>query len=142
MNRRSLLCGAMGVVQGAEIRKTTHVYKTAGGVPIKADVHRPDDDSLRPVLVWIHGGALIMGHREGVSGPVKRWASEKGYALVSIDYRLAPETQLPEIIRDVEDAFSWVRGEGPKLFRADTARIAVAGGSAGGYLTLVMGYRV
>ena len=62
--------------------------------------------------------------------------------LVSIDYRLAPETALPEIIEDVEDAFAWVRKEGRGLYRADTGRIAVAGGSAGGYLTLMTGYRV
>ncbi len=142
MNRRLLLYGAAGVVLGAETRKATHVYKTAGGVAIKADVYRPDDDTLRPVLVWIHGGALIMGHREGVSAPVKQWALAKGYVLVSIDYRLAPETLLPEIIKDVEDVFAWVRAEGRRLFRADTGRIAVAGGSAGGYLTLMTGHRV
>jgi len=142
MTRRTLLCCAPGVLRGAEIRKATHVYKTAGGAPIRADVYFHDDDTLRPVLVWIHGGALIMGHREGVSAPVKRWAAAKGYVLVSIDYRLAPETALPEIIRDVEDAFAWVQKEGRGLYRADTGRIAVAGGSAGGYLTLVTGYRV
>ena len=41
------------------------------------------------------------------------------HILVSIDYRLAPETQLPEVIADVEDAFRWIRKEGPKLFGAD-----------------------
>jgi acetyl esterase/lipase len=61
--------------------------------------------------------------------------------LVSIDYRLAPETQLPEIIKDVEDAFVWIADKGPALFHADPKRIAVAGGSAGGYLTLTAGFR-
>src|SRR5262249_16938668 len=42
----------------------------------------------------------------------------------------------------VEDAFRWVRAEGPKLFHADPRRVAVAGGSAGGYLTLMTGFRV
>jgi acetyl esterase/lipase len=129
-------------MQGAEIRKATHVYKSAGGVSIRADVYRAADDAVRPVVVWIHGGALIMGHREGVSEPVKRWALAAGHVLVSIDYRLAPETQLPAIIGDVEDAFAWIRADGPRLFRADASRIAVSGGSAGGYLTLVTGYRV
>jgi dipeptidyl aminopeptidase/acylaminoacyl peptidase len=40
-----------------------------------------------------------------------------------------------EIIRDVEDAFAWLRAKGPELLHADTERIAVMGGSAGGYLT-------
>lgn len=142
MHRRSILFGAAGLLQAADMRRTTHVFKTVGAVNIKADVYRHQDNRPRPVLVWIHGGALIMGHREGVSAPVRQWAAAKGYVLVSIDYRLAPETPLPEIIADVEDAFTWVRKEGKGLFQADTARIAVAGGSAGGYLTLMTGHRV
>ncbi|QDU95199.1 alpha/beta hydrolase [Lignipirellula cremea] len=120
----------------------THTYKKVGDLEIQADVYRPDDDRLRPVVVWIHGGALIVGFRESVSQRVKDWAAEAGYVLVSIDYRLAPETQLPGIIEDLEDAFAWIRREGPGLFSADPSRIAVAGGSAGGYLTLASGYRV
>jgi acetyl esterase/lipase len=69
-------------------------------------------------------------------------AFDNGYVLISIDYRLAPETKLPAIIEDVEDAFRWLRSEGKKLFRIDPDRIAVAGGSAGGYLTLTTGFRV
>jgi acetyl esterase/lipase len=79
---------------------------------------------------------------------MKRSLLDAGYALVSIDYRLAPETKLPAILEDVEDALRWVREadgplpEGPGLFRADTRRIGVAGGSAGGYLALACGHRV
>jgi acetyl esterase/lipase len=62
--------------------------------------------------------------------------------VVSIDYRLAPETKLPDILDDVKDACTWVRAKGPELFQADPKRVAVAGGSAGGYLTLTTGYRV
>ncbi|MHC4437844.1 MAG: alpha/beta hydrolase family protein, partial [Planctomycetota bacterium] len=43
---------------------------------------------------------------------------------------------------DVEDAFKWIREKGPELFHIDSSRIAVLGGSAGGYLTLVTGFRV
>ena len=52
-----------------------------------------------------------------------------------------PETQLPEIIADLEDAFRWVREKGPELFHADPDRVAAIGGSAGGYLTLTAGFR-
>ncbi len=121
---------------------TTHTYKTVGELAIKADVHRPDDDSIRPVVVWIHGGALINGHRAGISDRIKDMMLGAGYAIVSIDYRLAPETQLPGIIEDLEDAFRWVRAEGPSLFHANVDKLAVMGGSAGGYLTLTSGFRV
>ena len=118
------------------------VYKRAGDLEIKADVFAYADAKVRPVVVWLHGGALIMGNREGISSQVRDFASANGYVLVSFDYRLAPETQLPDIIADVEDAFRWLRTDGAKTFHIDPERVAVTGGSAGGYLTLVTGYRV
>lgn len=126
----------------AEIKTKTYTYKQVGDLEIKADVYRANDQVPRPVVVWIHGGALINGHRAGVSGRVRNRMLESGYIVVSIDYRLAPETKLPAIIEDVEDAFSWIREQGPSLFHADTSRIAVTGGSAGGCLTLTAGFRV
>lgn len=136
-----IACECLGAPPPETVRRT-FVYKTVGGLPIRADVLRPDDRQTRGVVVWIHGGALINGHREGVSDRVKQWAAASGLALVSIDYRLAPETKLPEIIGDVEDAFAWIRRDGPRLFQADSKRLVVTGGSAGGYLTLVTGHRV
>jgi acetyl esterase/lipase len=121
---------------------TTYTYKGIGDLEVRADVYRADDDVPRPVVVWIHGGALIMGHRGGVDERILQRVVAAGDALVSIDYRLAPETKLPAIIEDLEDAFAWVRTEGPRLFGADASRIAVMGGSAGGYLTLTSGFRV
>jgi acetyl esterase/lipase len=126
----------------ANIRVETFTYKKIGELEIKADLHRADDEEIRPVVVWIHGGALINGHRAGVGRRVRTMVLNEGYALVSIDYRLAPETKLPAIIEDIEDAFRWLRQEGRRRLRVDTSRIAVMGGSAGGYLTLTAGYRV
>jgi acetyl esterase/lipase len=126
----------------AEWQKVTHTYKIVGSLEIKADVYRdPGEERQRPVVVWIHGGGLINGSRNGVPGWLVDAGREKAYTIVSIDYRLAPETQLPEIIADVEGAFRWMGEKGPALFQADPQRIAVVGGSAGGYLTLVSGYR-
>jgi acetyl esterase/lipase len=64
-----------------------------------------------------------------------------GYTVIA-DYRLAPETKLPEILNDVLAAFAWVRGEGSRHFAIDPARLAILGHSAGGYLTLLAGGRV
>lgn len=124
-----------------EARKQTFTYKQVGTLKIQADVIREPDDRQRPVVVWIHGGALIMGHRESVPARLQEAMLEAGYCLVSIDYRLAPETRLPEVIADVEYALLWVHDRGPELFHADPDRIAVTGGSAGGYLTLTAGFR-
>jgi acetyl esterase/lipase len=120
----------------------TYTYKTVGACPIQADVYRADGDGPRPVVVWVHGGALIMGHRGQVDRRLQDQLLTAGFAVVSIDYRLAPETKLPAILEDVAAACAWVRRDGPRLFAADPDRLAVAGGSAGGYLTLASGYRV
>jgi acetyl esterase/lipase len=122
--------------------KTTHTFKSVGDVKIQADVYRRDDKEKRPVVVWLHGGALIVGNRNSVPTQIADLCRSEGYILVSFDYRLAPEVKLPAIIEDVEDAFRWLHEKGPALFNADTSRIVVTGGSAGGYLTLTAGFRV
>jgi acetyl esterase/lipase len=134
--------GGRCLAWGAEIRRETFTYKTAGACSIKADVFRPSSSERLPVAVWIHGGALIMGDRRGIDPALRNELIQAGYLVVSIDYRLAPETKLPAILEDVRDAFAWVRAEGPKSFGARTDRIAVLGGSAGGYLTLCTGFVV
>lgn len=125
----------------APIRRATYTYKKVGDLEIKADVHRLDDRESRPVVVWIHGGALMGGGRERFSSYVHRLIDD-GAIVVTIDYRLAPETKLPAIIEDLEDAFRWLHSRGPELFQADVKRIGVWGHSAGGYLTLTAGFRV
>jgi acetyl esterase/lipase len=90
-------------------------------------------------VVWIHGGALIMGSRAGVPRELLDLCRADGYALVSLDYRLAPEVKLPAIIEDVQDAFRWLHDKGPKLLAIDPAKLVVTGGSAGGYLTMMTG---
>jgi acetyl esterase/lipase len=129
-------------VAEAPFSKKTYTYKTAGDVQVSADVYRADDAEVRPVVVWIHGGALIMGGRNGVPASLLNLCRAEGYALVSLDYRLAPEVKLPAIIEDIQDAFRWLRVDGPKLLHIDPDRMVVAGGSAGGYLTLMTGFCV
>lgn len=132
-----------GLAPAAEpLVKKTYTYKTVGDVKIQADVYRPEDAKVRPVLVWIHGGALIMGGRNGVPKPLLDLSRTQGYAVVSLDYRLAPEVKLPAIIEDIQDAFRWLREQGPQLLHVDPDRLGVSGGSAGGYLTLMTGFRV
>src|SRR4051812_36782752 len=82
----------------------TYTYKQAGDLNIQADVY-PASGENRPVVVWIHGGALIMGDRTEVPNWLLQACRKNHYVLVSIDYRLAPETKMPLIIEDLEDAF-------------------------------------
>jgi acetyl esterase/lipase len=122
--------------------KRTYSYKSAGGCSIQADVYRPEGEGACPAILWIHGGALILGHRGDLRSEQLSRYLEAGFAVVSIDYRLAPETKLATILEDVRDGHNWLREKGPELFRIDPDRIAVVGHSAGGYLTLTCGYRL
>lgn len=122
--------------------KKTYTFKTVDKVPVQADVYRQNGEQARPVLVWIHGGALIVGSRSAVPSQLLDLCRKNNYILVSIDYRLAPEVKLPAIADDVVDAVGWVRKEGPRLFHADPDKLVISGGSAGGYLTMLCGIKV
>lgn len=137
-----LSSAAFQSVEGQEVVRTTYTYKTVGDLRIRADVYRKPDEVVRPAILWLHGGALIMGNRRGLNAIQAEKYLDAGYAIVSIDYRLAPQAKLPDIIEDLIDAYRWVRVDGPKLFRIDPNRIAVVGHSAGGYLTLMAGFRL
>ena len=120
----------------------THVFKSVGSLGIKMDIHRSTtaNEGARPAVMFIHGGGLIAGGRDNLLPSHIAAFNGVGIDLVSIDYRLAPETPLPEIIADVEDAWSWIRSNGESV-GIDPDRIAVMGHSAGGYLALVGGFR-
>jgi acetyl esterase/lipase len=121
------------------LEKQTVTYKTVGPTKIRADVFRRNGNESRPCVVWIHGGALIMGNRDGVPRDIKKLCQEQNYVLVSLDYRLAPEVKLPAIIDDIKDAFRWIHSDGVAQFHIDPQKILVTGGSAGGYLTMMTG---
>src|SRR6185369_1909244 len=99
--------------------KKTYVYKTVGACQIEADVYRLAEERVRPVILWVHGGALIMGNRGGLNTQQLQRYLQGGYTVVSIDYRLAPETKLKSIIEDLQDAYAWIKTKGPELFGID-----------------------
>jgi acetyl esterase/lipase len=120
----------------------TYVYRVVDGTELAADVYLPDDRrTVKPVVLWLHGGALIRGSRKGIRvAQMESYLSD--YVVVSIDYRLAPETKLPETWTDIEAAYAWIRQCGPDLWNIDPNRAVIAGASAGGYLSLLAGCRL
>lgn len=122
----------------------TYTYKTVGSLAIQADVYGADSPSgtRKPAIVWIHGGCLIHGNRAGIAPDQLDRYLGAGFTVVSIDYRLAPETKLAAIVEDLEDAFKWLREDGGDAIGIDPDRLGVVGHSAGGYLTLLAGHRV
>src|SRR5262245_37398920 len=89
----------------AESAMKTFTYKPvpAPGTNLQADVFSPAGEGQKPVIVFIHGGALMMGDRKMSDRPGSLLAAmlKAGYVVVSIDYRLAPGVKLPEILDDL-----------------------------------------
>jgi acetyl esterase/lipase len=118
--------------------KTTIIYKKANNFEIKGDFY-PVPQKSRPVIVYIHGGGLFWGSREDMKTEQIEFYNRAGLNVFSIDYRLAPETKLPEIKDDIAAALSWLENDGLKKFDYNPEKIAVIGSSAGGYLALLTG---
>lgn len=126
-----------------QIKKKTFVYKNINKISIKADLFQTgDNNTIKPGIIWIHGGGLIFGSRTDLPEEQMKFYLANGYSVVSIDYRLAPETKLPDIVNDIKDAIQWVRLKGPDSLGIDSNEIFVIGHSGGAYLALVSGYFV
>jgi acetyl esterase/lipase len=83
-----------------------------------------------PIVVFTHGGGMVMGdHRFGVDA-ILPWAREFGLVVVSVDYRLAPEHAYPAAIDDAYAALRWVRDHAESI-GGDPSRILLAGASSG-----------
>jgi acetyl esterase/lipase len=91
-----------------------------------------------PFVVWIHGGGLIGGSRRDVLPRHRNAYLSLGLAVLAIDYRLAPETLLPQIVEDVQDAYEWAATTGADELGLDPTYIALVGHSGGGYLALLL----
>jgi acetyl esterase/lipase len=123
----------------AAFSQETYVYKQVGDCAIKATVSRANGTEIRPAIIWIHGGSLLMGNRNAASSDQLQRYVRAGFVVIAIDYRLAPETKLPAILEDVRDAYRWAREKGPQLFSIDPNRMALVGHSSGADLALAVG---
>ncbi len=90
-----------------------------------------------PAVAYFHGGGWVQGDLETHHGLCARLAKHAGVLVVAIDYRLAPEHKFPAAVEDCVAAYRWLRSRGRDL-GIDTARVAVAGDSAGGNLSAVV----
>ena len=103
------------------------------------DVYYPDDGpGPFPLIFYVHGGGWILGgRRDGSIICILSGALERGFAVASVDYRLAPGTRFPENLYDIKTAVRWARANAEE-YRFDPDRFGVIGDSAGGYFALML----
>ena len=94
-------------------------------------------DAPMPVLIHIHGGAWITGHKHQQARPLIDHLAARGWLVADVNYRLGPTHRMPTQVQDVLRAVAWVRANAA-AHGGDPARIAVTGGSAGGHLTAMV----
>ena len=113
---------------GPRLRTVTDV--AADGVPARLYADRDD----QPILLYAHGGGWVLGDLETHDGLCRHLAKATGWAVLSVDYRRAPEAPHPAAIDDLETALTWLRRTRPEP-------VAVAGDSAGAHLAAVVARR-
>jgi acetyl esterase len=103
-----------------------------------ARVYRPDtsDDDALPTVLFIHGGGFVIGNIETHDNQARSICRATRSVVVSLDYRLAPETKWPGAVEDSYAALQWTAAHIDE-FGGDAARLAIAGDSAGGNLAAV-----
>lgn len=121
----------------AEVRNLR--MRTRNG-PLAARLFIPERVPDLPVLLFFHGGGFVVGSIDTHDTLCRVLARNGGVAVVSVDYRLAPEHRFPAAVLDAEDALLWLVRHGPEL-ALDVGRLAVGGDSAGGTLAAVTALR-
>jgi acetyl esterase/lipase len=122
----------------------TCIWKIVGGVQIALDIYLPNtvDGRDNPILLFIHGGGWIASNKTDYSRPLFQEFLALGFVVVSIDYRLLPETPLSGQLEDIRDIETWLRHKlsseiAETAFLVSADNIVVAGGSAGAHLALL-----
>lgn len=103
-----------------------------GSLPVR--VYYPEADGPHPTLVYFHGGGYVLGSLETHDALCRALTNAAECAVVSVDYRLAPEHRFPAAVEDAYFAVEWVANHGESV-DLDPTRIAVGGDSAGGNLS-------
>lgn len=134
------LCIACAATYAAETRKPTQggiLYGTGDGQPLTMDYYAAKGSGIHPIAIIIHGGGYHGGDsKSGSEAYVADFLAPAGYAVFSVNYRLAPK--YPYMVYDVQRAVRYIHYHAHD-WNADPDKIALIGGSAGGYLSNMVG---
>ena len=118
---------------GPEVASVVDMEVPAPDVAVGVRAYTPAGAGPFPVVVWMHGGGWVLGSVNSTDATCRAMANDTPCVVVSVEYRLAPETKFPGPAEDCYAVAQWVATNGARL-NADTSRMAIAGASAGGNL--------
>ena len=120
------------------IMETRKIPGPEGAPEVPVTVYRPvGAKGALPCILHIHGGGYVLGSAASQESVHRPLAAELGCCIVSVDYRLAPETRFPGAIEDCYAALAWLFANAAEL-GVDPARVGVMGESAGGGLAAAL----
>ncbi|QNN21828.1 alpha/beta hydrolase [Planctomycetales bacterium ZRK34] len=140
LSRRLIICLLAAITAPAFAAKPARpglVFASPGGHKLQLDLYMPQGVEKPKLVVYIHGGGWRSGSRTRMpwfTNPIL----DAGYALASVDYRLSDVAVFPAQVHDCKAAIRYLRAHADE-FGYDADRIVVVGGSAGGYLVLMLG---
>jgi acetyl esterase len=129
-----------GFRQDLPVGSVTNLVIPGPAGPIPARHYRPIDGDGAPLLVFFHGGAMVVGDLETHDDVCRKICREGGLHVLSVDYRLAPEHKAPASVDDAYTAFTWALDHAA-AWGADDRRVAVGGDSAGANLAALVSLR-
>lgn len=98
----------------------------------------PSDNHTLGLVIFIHGGGWVLGTLEQYDNLCRHLANQSGQAVLSVDYRLAPEHSFPAPLDDCLKVARWAHTKAETELNCDSTRICVAGDSAGGNLATLV----
>ena len=117
--------------QAPPIARTGEVTIDAGDHTVPARFYHPRPGTVRPVLVFVHGGGWILNDLDVFDRLCAEIANEADCLVLSVDYRRSPEHRYPAALDDVRAALEWASSNAAAI-GGDPGRIALGGDSAGG----------
>lgn len=100
------------------------------------DVYSPPDGKDHPVIVWIHGGGWSKGDKASLQQKPQAFV-DKGFVLVSVNYRLVPAVTVKDLMADLAQSVRWVRDHAAE-HRGDPNSLIIMGHSAGAHLAALL----